>query len=828
MTRQSDLPARAPRCSVLLASLHAVEQLESRTLLSALIGTAIDEVAELPPNFVHEFDRATGQERIVDPSSYSTDSDLAVLNASLRANGYEGLNDLLDSLGSPEEFMANLNGAPAGSGAANASISDTPDTGDRSVFGPDSRTQVTGTTTFPWRAIGRVHTGGSGAMISPFHVLTAGHVVHSGGSGGVWYNDLQVDLGQASQYDRPYGEADWTYVRSYTGWTQNADWSWDWAVITLDRNIGNYTGWFGREWHSSTGYYDGLTVNTAGYPGDQPFGTMWFASGPVGYGTSTHFYYNGTMDTAGGQSGSPVWRYDGTNRYILGVHAYGDGGDGYNKAVRQTEGKFNNTGDWVAADTAPTDRPDLVDYDDWYNTNYAYFTPDPVTHGQQMTLRSVVRNNGTAAAGSFNVAFYASTNSIISTGDYLLGSVNIGSLGAFAWADAIATVNVSPSIPAGSYYVGWIIDSGGSQTEYLESNNTAYISGNLLLINAISADAYEANDTQATAYNLGRLGVRNIYNLNVHASNNNDYYSFTADATGTMTASIDFLHANGDLDFQLLNSAGTVVAGSYTTTDDESFNYVVTKNQTYTLRVYGYAGAVNMNYSLSVNSPVAPPKVTAATYYVQTGPWIYLDIDEHLNNTVDPADVSIVNLTTATVVNPASYTVAAYPSGSLTYVDIHFLTVPADGNYELRLTAAGITDQLGLALDGDNNGTAGGNYAFRFFHLAGDANLDRIVDITDLGLLATNWQASGTVPWSMGNFNFDNKVDITDLGMLATNWQFYLAPLAPEPGAATSALPPSQRWDVLQFSDGKLERAWTPKFRRNLDEVSELLESMIS
>jgi hypothetical protein len=52
----------------------------------------------------------------------------------------------------------------------------------------------------------------------------------------------------------------------------------------------------------------------------------------------------------------------------------------------------------------------------------------------------------------------------------------------------------------------------------------------------------------------------------------------------------------------------------------------------------------------------------------------------------------------------------------------------------------------------------------------GDANLDRSVDVADLGILASNWQQSPRV-FSQGDFNYDGVVDISDLGMLATSWQ---------------------------------------------------------
>ena len=51
----------------------------------------------------------------------------------------------------------------------------------------------------------------------------------------------------------------------------------------------------------------------------------------------------------------------------------------------------------------------------------------------------------------------------------------------------------------------------------------------------------------------------------------------------------------------------------------------------------------------------------------------------------------------------------------------------------------------------------------------GDANMDGIVDVTDLGALATPWQTAGE--WMAGDFNYDGFIDVSDLGLLATNWQ---------------------------------------------------------
>jgi hypothetical protein len=48
-------------------------------------------------------------------------------------------------------------------------------------------------------------------------------------------------------------------------------------------------------------------------------------------------------------------------------------------------------------------------------------------------------------------------------------------------------------------------------------------------------------------------------------------------------------------------------------------------------------------------------------------------------------------------------------------------------------------------------------------------NLDGKVDVTDLGILAANWQQPAN--WLGGDFDGNAFADITDLGILAANWQ---------------------------------------------------------
>ncbi|MEA1950883.1 MAG: LamG-like jellyroll fold domain-containing protein [Planctomycetota bacterium] len=67
--------------------------------------------------------------------------------------------------------------------------------------------------------------------------------------------------------------------------------------------------------------------------------------------------------------------------------------------------------------------------------------------------------------------------------------------------------------------------------------------------------------------------------------------------------------------------------------------------------------------------------------------------------------------------------------------------------------------------------------------IPGDANKDGIVDVSDLGILATNYGAASGKSWGEGDFTGDGAVDVSDLGILATNYGATSSAAAvPEPG----------------------------------------------
>ena len=343
------------------------------------------------------------------------------------------------------------------------------------VFPPDDRQEITDTTLFPWRSICKLyieaqdysHYIGSGAIIDDFHILTVGHCVYIHEAGG-WAREITVVPGMDGAYE-PYGVAYVTNMRTYQGWIQSEMVEHDWAVITLDRSIGQLTGWMGRQTEpSSSSVYTG-TLNTAGYPGDLDFGEVMYSCSDTGDRADeyNHWFW---MDTAGGQSGSPIWRYNGSNRYILSILAYEYlGGFDANFGTRLNTDKYDQIISWLAEDngTVLEDKPDLLD-----RGLYSGVSRTDLIKGQtSFEISCEVTNEGTAAASSFEVSFYISTNTLITTSDYLLGDIIINSLDPYTYAAANWSGVIPLDVPTDSYYVGWIIDFRYVIDEFDENNN---------------------------------------------------------------------------------------------------------------------------------------------------------------------------------------------------------------------------------------------------------------------------------------------------------------------------------------------------------------------
>ncbi|PHM07663.1 trypsin-like serine protease [Nostoc sp. 'Peltigera malacea cyanobiont' DB3992] len=446
-----------------------------------------------------------------------------------------------------------------------------------SIFSPDGRTKVSDTKSFPFAAVGkmRIHwkgpdgvidtaddiiLNGSGAMISPYHFLTAGHSVYDTRYGG-WADKIEVMLGSKgniiagtnrADYEY-YGEAKSVYTRSFEGWTQgdqtkSETFQYDIGLVTLDRNIGNFTGWF------NYGYDDNLTsgtlMNVTGYPSDKfdsnsdrKFDNydMWTQSGKI-TSTTDSILRSNELDILPGNSGGPLWlNNSNTNKpTIYGVASNETTTNQtplYNEFARITSTRYNEIQTWIDEDTTtrkPTDKADLVDSDVWFNTTLGSFSNNTIKNGENFSITVYPRNNGTAATGNFSASFYASTDANITNNigsHYLIGNTTISSINPFN--SGTATWNGAfPNIPIGNYYVISFLDPTNSIQEFDESltsnqkvfrtlltvTNSAPISTSLTVSSTVSSPltAREENLTTGTA-NINGTG-----NNQLNGGNSND------------------------------------------------------------------------------------------------------------------------------------------------------------------------------------------------------------------------------------------------------------------------------------------------------------------
>lgn len=213
------------------------------------------------------------------------------------------------------------------------------------IIGQDRRERVY-TTYFPSRArVLITFSGGrcSGTLIGPNTVVTAGHCVHSGGSGGSWYaTSSYLIYAGANGTSKPYGSCTAKSLHSVSGWSSSGNEEFDYGAIKLNCTIGNTVGWYGYTSSVSTN----LPAIIGGYPGDKPL-TQWIHADKVRAITANQIFYSN--DTTPGSSGSGVW-WDSNGAVLIGIHAYGTHGSSphslYNHGKRITASTLSNFDLW--------------------------------------------------------------------------------------------------------------------------------------------------------------------------------------------------------------------------------------------------------------------------------------------------------------------------------------------------------------------------------------------------------------------------------------------------------------------------------------------------
>lgn len=218
------------------------------------------------------------------------------------------------------------------------------------VIGQDDRKKLSWTETlgFPYRMICALKITaqngsrwvGTGWLAGPRTVITAGHCVYMHDQGG-WAKSIEVIPAQNS-FISPWKTSSGS-LRSVTGWTQNKDSNYDYGAIILPASaaFGNMLGFFGFASLSDATLMSKF-LNISGYPGDKGHIDQWYHGRTPSSLTGQKIFY--TIDTAGGQSGAPIWYVDGNNRTVVGIHT--NGASTANSGTRINSGVFSMISNW--------------------------------------------------------------------------------------------------------------------------------------------------------------------------------------------------------------------------------------------------------------------------------------------------------------------------------------------------------------------------------------------------------------------------------------------------------------------------------------------------
>ena len=233
------------------------------------------------------------------------------------------------------------------------------------VVGTDDRIRVTGTQTYPWNTVGYIGNvypsgttyRGTGTIVTPYMVLTAGHMVYNWDAEGGYVSSLNFSPGQrqtlrGGPVEQPYGEftaASWQTNENYITAlkTTQDDFKYDYAAVFFNTSFASVgiTTYMPVVFNISPPIGD--IVNLAGYPGSVQGETnsqgMWRSSGDVTSVTDRILYYN--ADTTGGNSGGPVWQLVSDQRRIIAIHVVSTPGGC--RLIGQNQGVIEAWMQWV-------------------------------------------------------------------------------------------------------------------------------------------------------------------------------------------------------------------------------------------------------------------------------------------------------------------------------------------------------------------------------------------------------------------------------------------------------------------------------------------------
>jgi len=471
----------------------------------------------------------------------------------------------------------------------------------------------------------------SASAASDFHIVSAGHCVYNhdirndgsniaGWAAEVWAWAAETDVidpvdwnTAGSWPDFPYGVAKMTWEVTYNAWINNSDLNWDFTFITLDRRLGDHTGWIGREWNVNTS-----SLNFSGYPSQKgyvppgnPFQYPGFdANNVIGY---TCCRIELDAYTYGGHSGGPVWRFDGTNRYLEGVNSTSNR-TGYAEATLLTSQIETDLENQISGDQTarpPSDLAQVIEYVFNGTSKGLGQTSTEIGFAFPFTLNAF--NAGYSDAGDTTADIYLTFDPNNVTNGTYIGTHDFGYIGTNSFSVQTPNITIPAYVSPGTYYVGYVLHAANPQ--YGTDKNSVVVEAQQM--NAYcNSDAYEYDGAPASASLLTSGGVQNH---TICDKGDQDWAKFTVSSfTSAATIATDG-YSGGDTTMTLYDSNLHQIDFN----DDNGVNFYSTINRTcgvnalapgtYYVLIQSYQNArIIPNYTLSLSTSRCPVRTSTS------------------------------------------------------------------------------------------------------------------------------------------------------------------------------------------------------------------------
>ena len=295
------------------------------------------------------------------------------------------------------------------------------------------------------------------------------------------------------------------------------------------------------------------------------------------------YYYNSTIIDSSTSGNNIDWVS------TLGTNASGNENYIVIKIERYSGAGTYKLDIWTNATYQPDLEPTDIYGADWANP------------GQTVYVWREITNNGKLYSGQFNYSIYLSSDTIITTSDYLLDNFTQSpGIAYMDWNYTNASFTIPNTIPPGTYYWGIIVDGENAILEDNESNNAYY--GNdveILACNYQQDDAGQGSDAPPS-YDFPHISVSSgAYTGCLDYVDDEDTYTISTGANTRLEVTITS-PSGSDFEMVMIDSSGYWAVGN-TTSNGEEASMVSVQGDTYTIVVYNPNYEMGGDYSLTIN-----------------------------------------------------------------------------------------------------------------------------------------------------------------------------------------------------------------------------------